>query len=232
MFTDLRNLPADVVRRLPDDLKAPPDTYRRNFDAVSRGRVVEARSSTLKTERRKAENGDPIIDGYATVYEYPYDVCGGPSAYGWTETIAEGAAGKTIRERDDVRLLVDHEGVPLARTRSKTLMLSSDSIGVRCETPGGIDMRSPLVQTIASAMERDDLDEMSIAFRVLRQEWNDDYTERRILELMLFDVSVVTYPANPAAVALLRAEPPTDFVGLDLATASRIADSLRLRAAR
>jgi hypothetical protein len=48
-------------------------------------------------------------------------------------------------------------------------------------------------------MERGDLDEMSFAFRVTRQEWNEDYTERWINEVNLSkgDVSIVNYGANP-----------------------------------
>jgi phage head maturation protease len=54
-------------------------------------------------------------------------------------------------------------------------------------------------------MSRGDLDQMSIGFRVTRQEWNGDYTERQIREVELFDVSVVTFPASPTTTANLRA---------------------------
>jgi hypothetical protein len=41
---------------------------------------------------------------------------------------------------------------------------------------------------------------MSFAFRVIRQKWNDDRTERMLTEVSLSDgdVSIVTYPAYPA----------------------------------
>jgi hypothetical protein len=45
---------------------------------------------------------------------------------------------------------------------------------------------------------------MSIGFRVHKQDWNNDYTERTIREVELFDVSVVTYPASPTTTASLR----------------------------
>lgn len=196
---DLRNLPGPVLERLAAN---HADLRSARLEVVQRGKVLEAR--TAKVEIRRDDDGNPVLDGYATVYEYAYDVAGGPP-YGWSETIAEGACTKSVRERDDVRLLLNHEGIPLGRTRSKTLELESDSTGLRCAST--LDGKSPLVQSMASAMDRDDLDEMSFAFRVLRQEWNDDYTERRILEVKLFDVSVVTYPANPAAVAQLRGSP-------------------------
>lgn len=198
---DLRNLPPEVLARLADH---GADLRTANLEVSQRGRLLEARSFT-RGEVRLDEAGNPVLDGYATVYEYPYDVAGG-APYGWSETIAEGACTKSVMERDDVRLLLNHEGVPLGRTGSRTLELESDATGLRCSST--LDAASPLVATIRSAMDRGDLDEMSFAFQVLRQEWNADYTERRILEVKLFDVSVVTYPANPATVAQLRADPP------------------------
>ena len=49
-----------------------------------------------------------------------------------------------------------------------------------------------------------DMDEMSFAFRAVNQDWTDNYELRTIRELKLFDVSVVTFPANPATVAQIR----------------------------
>lgn len=209
---DYRNLPPEVLNRLAG---ANVDLRGAHLEAVQRGRLLEARTFAMggllrdgtTGELRRDADGNPVLDGYATVYEYPYPVAGGPP-YGWIETIAEGACTKSVRERDDVRLLINHEGIPLGRTRSKTLELESDTTGLRCAST--LDGKSPLVCTLASAMDRDDMDEMSFAFRVIRQEWNSDYTERRILEVMLADVSVVTYPANPAALAQLRADGHTD----------------------
>jgi HK97 family phage prohead protease len=129
-----------------------------------------------------------------------------------------------VVERDDVRLLVNHEGLPLARTAAKTLTLASDAVGLRCDA--SLDRSSPLVASVLSAMERGDLDEMSFAFRVIRQEWDADYLERRITEVQLFDVSLVTYPANPATVAQVRDDVPAPSVrGLDL----RMALAVRAR---
>ena len=149
----------------------------------------------------RAEDGVPRLDGYATVYDYAYDVAGGPELGGFTEVIASGAAAKSAGEAD-VRLLVNHDGVPLARTRSKTLMLESDDVGLRVRAE--LDPANPVVQELRSAMDRGDIDEMSFAFRAIRSEWSPDYTMRTITEVRLFDVSLVTYPANPATVAKMR----------------------------
>lgn len=220
---DLRNLPDPVIERL-SHLDA---VDRRAFEVTQRGNLLEARSSTIET--RTNDDGTVGVHGYATVYEYPYAVAGGPP-WGWTETIAEGACRKSVMERDDVRCLFDHEGIPVARTKSRTMTLESDTTGLLMDAPTLDLPRSPLVQSLHSALDRGDLDEMSFAFRVLRQEWNDDYTERRILEVQLFDVSIVTYPANPATVVALRADTPAPATvrGMDLATARAVADASRL----
>jgi phage head maturation protease len=67
-----------------------------------------------------------------------------------------------------------------------------------------LDPKNPDVQRVRSAVGRGDLDQMSIGMRVKDQEWNDDYTEREIREIELFDVSVVTFPASPTTTASLR----------------------------
>lgn len=222
-MTDLRNLPPEVLARLADN---GVDLASAHAEATQRGRTLEARTFT-RPEIRLSETGDPIFEGYATVYDYAYDVAGGIDRGGWQETIVAGACDKSVRERDDVRLLLNHDGVPIARTKSKTLELKSDNVGLW--SGATLDAGSPLVQTIRSAMDRGDLDEMSFAFQVIRQEWNGDYTERRILEVKLFDVSVVTYPANPAAVAQLRQDPePTEARGFPLSLALAELDEMRL----
>lgn len=53
-------------------------------------------------------------------------------------------------------------------------------------------------------MHRGDLDQMSFGFAVIQQQWSADFLRRDILEVRLFDVSVVTFPANDATSAALR----------------------------
>jgi HK97 family phage prohead protease len=205
---DLRNLPAPVLDRLSavvaDD--APGEGVRADVDALRRGQLLNARSFSVET--RANDDGSVTVDGYATVYDYPYDVAGGPP-YGWTETIRQGAAAKSVAEQDPVGLLINHDsdtafGLPVAATWAETLTLDSDRHGLRIDgrlAPGDV-----VTDFLIRRLDRGEAHAMSFAFRVLRQEWDEDYTERTITELGLVDVSVVTYPANPATVALLRAE--------------------------
>ncbi len=153
---------------------------------------------------RLADGEDPTLDGYATVYDASYDMYGGPAKGGWTETVVGGAGKKSLSESPDVVLLVNHQGLPLARTTSGTLDLSEDRHGLHAVAT--LDRRDPEVQALVPKMERGDLSEMSFAFRIVRQEWNDDYTDRRILEYSIDrgDVAIVTYGANPHTHADLR----------------------------
>jgi HK97 family phage prohead protease len=173
--------------------------YRRTDSGVETPERESRAVSGL--ELRSGGDGNPVLTGYALVYDTRYDIGGGPSNGGFTEVIARGAATKSAKEAD-VRLLVNHGGVPLARSKSGTLTLESDDIGLRVSAE--LDAANPVVAELRSAMDRGDMDEMSFAFRAITQEWSDNYELRTIRELKLYDVSVVTFPANPATVAQLR----------------------------
>jgi HK97 family phage prohead protease len=221
---DLRNLPQPLLERLTvlfgDD--APGRDARLGVDCTRGSELIEARLVSVPEVRRN-DDGTATIDGYATVYDHPYDVAGGPP-YGWTEIVAAGAATKSVLERDKVVFLSNHDsrtawGLPIAATHARTLELESDAVGLRMSSTVN-PAADPLTGFIVDRIETKHADAMSFAFRVLRQEWNDDYTERRIVELKLSDVSVVTYPANPATVVQIRDEriaarrsggPPIEF---------------------
>lgn len=146
-------------------------------------------------EVRKA--GDEfIVRGYASLFASPYPVAGGPDAGGFLEEVDRRAFDVTLGAKPDVHFLINHEGVTLARTKSGTLTLSTDNKGLLSEAR--IDRRDPMGASLEVKMERGDLDEMSFAFRTVRQEWNEDYTERRLLEVNIDkgDVSVVNNGAN------------------------------------
>lgn len=220
MNIDKLSLPAEVRDRLGLDGDGLASA---GLIARARATVTEVRRSTV--EVRENEDGTVGLTGYALTWETSYDVAGG-APYGWTETIARGAVTKSLAERDDVRFLVNHEGLPLARTKSRTMTLVADDLGLLVDVPA-LDVRSnPMAAELLSAITRGDVDQMSWAFQVIRQEWNDDYTERRIIEARMFDVSAVTYPANEATIIGARSadtnqidEPKRGAMPLSLARA-------------
>ena len=171
-------------------------------EADSRSKMtkkIERRTFTVRDiETRQAEDGTMRLSGYAAVFN------DSSVPLPFVERIAPGAFRKTLTETPDVRLLINHEGLPLARTKNGTLTLREDERGlwmdaVIADTQEGRDLYT-LVQ-------RGDLDQMSFAFRVIRQKWNETRTERLLTELSLADgdVSVVTYPAYPTTSVEARA---------------------------
>lgn len=149
--------------------------------------------------------------GYACITEVGYEMSDwlGP----FTEVVRAGAFTKTLAENADVPFLVNHAGLTLARTKSGTMQLAEDDTGLHVQAQ--LDPASPHVTALRSAMDRGDVDEMSFAFWVTRQQWSPDFEQRDILEVNLNkgDVSVVNYGANPnTAGAQLNAR--------DLATAA------------
>jgi HK97 family phage prohead protease len=150
----------------------------------------------------RADSDGVTVEGYASTFDQPYDM-------GWyTERVAAGAFAKTLSETPDVRFLVNHDGLPLARTGRPgvdgTLDLSEDTTGLHVRSV--LDASDPDVQSLIPKMKRGDLDQMSFGFRTIRDDWSPDYDTRTLRELSLDggDVSIVTYPANPTTSIGLR----------------------------
>ena len=158
----------------------------------------EVRRMPVADLELREQNGSLNLSGWASVTESPYDM-----SY-YTETIKRGAFTKTLAERPDVQLLLNHEGLPLARTMSGTLRLSEDDRGLHVDADLSPD--DPDVQRLAPKVQRGDIDQMSFAFRATRQEWDEDYENRQILEVNMNrgDVSVVNQGANPATSFSMR----------------------------
>jgi HK97 family phage prohead protease len=167
--------------------------------------TFETRTVAASFEMRDdSTTGAPIFEGYASVFNQPYDM--GP----FSEQVDRRAFDRTLQMQPDVRLLIDHEGQPLARTKSGTLELSTDDHGLHVRS--ALDPSDPDVQRLLPKMRRGDLSEMSFAFRVPAggDEWDHSGEQplRTLRELSLSggDVSVVTYPASPTTSASLRSK--------------------------
>lgn len=148
---------------------------------------METRRAVPGVETR-ADNGKRTLVGYAAVFNSKTVIgeC-------FTEIIDPAAFNNTLS--DDVRALVDHDtGRVIGRTKSKTLRLSVDNFGLKCEidvpdTTDGNDLWT--------LVERGDISGMSFGFCVTKQEWDDtgEQMVRTILEVELFEVSACAFPA-------------------------------------
>jgi HK97 family phage prohead protease len=185
----------------------PTDTldWRRTKSSQLRG-LERRESSAAALQLRDAGADTWTLSGFASVTDVDYDI-------GFaTERIASGAFRRTLSEHPDLQLLVNHGGLPLARTLSGTLRLEEratpDGAGRRgLWIEADLDKQDPDAQSLQRKMMRGDIDQMSMAFQVTQQKWNEDYTRRVITALSLNrgDVSVVNQAANPAAMATIRA---------------------------
>ena len=140
-------------------------------------------------EVRAEDSGEVRVSGYAAVFNEETNIGGM-----FTETIKRGAFTEAVG-RDDVVFLINHEGLPLARTRSGTLSLTEDDRGLYMEAM--LDSQDPDVKSIVPKMKRGDLDKMSFAFIPEEQSWDEsgNMPKRTIEKVSLYDVSIVTTPA-------------------------------------
>ena len=71
--------------------------------------IDEKRTIAYSNLEVRAEGDGNTLIGYAAIFDSPSE----PMPF--TEFVKRGAFSKTINDGADVRLLIDHEGVPLAR---------------------------------------------------------------------------------------------------------------------
>ncbi len=151
--------------------------------------------------RGEGDTKTPVLRGHAAVFDSLSQDLGG-----FREQIKPGAFAQAVKE-DDVRLLLNHQGLPLARTASRTLALVEDKRGLAITAE--LDPDDPDVRGLLPKLARGDLNQMSFSFRVRPggSQWAEDgegRTIRTLTDVRLFDVSVVTYPAYLATDVALR----------------------------
>lgn len=150
---------------------------------------IEKRAG-LPVEAREEEEGVRVA-GYAAVFNQDTRI----GDY-FIERIEPGAFAEAIT-RDDVPLLIEHQGLPLARSRAGrgTLALKEDERGLYIETV--LDAQDPDAQRVIGKMRRGDLDKMSFAFHAESEEWDEtgDMPVRTIKKVRLYDAAIVTSPA-------------------------------------
>jgi len=165
---------------------------RKQQKAVDNG--VQYRKSEMR-----ANDDDLIVEGYAAVFNSVTDL--GP----FKERIAPGAFADVLD--NDVRFLVNHDGVPLARTTNGTMQLKEDETGLHyraqlSDTQAGRDLYTMI--------KRGDISQSSFAFTIARESVDDENV--RVIEKVasLIDTSAVTYPAYKDAQVFARSEEKKD----------------------
>lgn len=134
------------------------------------------------------------LEGYAALFNSRSENLGG-----FTETIQPGAFRASLKSRNDIKLLWNHDtGAVLGSTRAGTLTLIEDDRGLRVSatlpnTTHGRDARELIA--------RGDVSAFSFGFSLPARggdEWNAEGNERVLKSVRLHEVSLVAFPAYPA----------------------------------
>jgi HK97 family phage prohead protease len=162
-----------------------------------------------KSEERRIVIGDlraitekdapPKIAGHAAKFDSLSEDLGG-----FRERIAPGAFAKALTS-SDIRALWNHDpNIVLGRNKAGTLRLVEDSAGLfyECDVPDTQLVRDMVMAPIA----RGDVNQCSFGFSTKADKWAkvDGGWIRTLLEVDLFDVSPVTYPAYQSTDVAVR----------------------------
>lgn len=159
----------------------------------------EYRAMTMSVRASDDDDGRMIVEGYATTFNQPY-MLGEEKHFRVMEQVD--ASAFTACDMSDVIMQYDHAGRVFARNKNGTLLLSTDTIGLKVTADlGGTDIGRQLYQEIRGGYT----DKMSFGFTVdedTRTYTYDEATDtetcmRTILRIKkLYDVSAVSLPAN------------------------------------
>lgn len=156
----------------------------------------EIRCFSHKLDVEQRDDGTSSLVGYAAVFNSPSVEMGWIDTF--TESIVPGAFSRSLRENQDVRALLDHQtGMIIARTKNGTLTLEEDEVGLKVRmTPVPTEDGKKAVEWVRSGL----VDAMSFGFESISDKWGvrNGKQHRQLLDVNLFEVSLVAFPAYPA----------------------------------
>ena len=138
------------------------------------------------------ENRQYIVEGYASTFE-PYTLWTTEDGVEIKEQISPDAFEET--DVSDVVFRIDHEGPVFARTSNGLVSLEVDEHGLKTR----IDLsKTEKARGIFEDIEAGMYPQMSFAFTVEREAWDRETHTRHVEKIgKLYDVSAVSFPANP-----------------------------------
>lgn len=126
-----------------------------------------------------------VVEGYAVVFETP-------ATYDYTEVIDRHALDNTNMNDCVLRYNHSEDGFSVARTRNGSLELRIDENGLYIKA---YVINTQFGRDLYRMIEEGLVDQMSFAFSVTKEEWDNETYTRRILEIdKLYDVSAVDQP--------------------------------------
>lgn len=160
--------------------------------------AIERRIFNAPQFEVRQEGEARTLVGYAALFNELSEDFGG-----FRERVAPGAFARSLG--GDVRALINHDpNMILGRTISRSLQLSEDQRGLR------VTINPPDTQfarDLLTSIERGDISQMSFGFRTINDHWEEIEGEvvRTLIDVELFDVSPVTFPAYPQTDIAVRA---------------------------
>lgn len=161
-------------------------------DKIAQGREYREFQPAFKA-------GEKVVEGYATTFDDPY-LLFKEDGYEFWEEVDRNAFDKT--DLSDVIMQYDHEGRVIARNTNGTLTLTPDDHGLKVRADlGGTELGAEIWNEVEGRYST----KMSMGFivradeRIVEEnkETGTVKVTRRILDIRkLFDVSIVSYPAN------------------------------------
>lgn len=162
---------------------------------------IEIRACDTEELRVETRGAATVIRGLAIVFDKLSENLGG-----FREVIKAAAVDRTLKDGVDLRALVDHDSARiLGRQSAGTLRVEKQARGLMIEihppdTTHGRD--------IVESIRRRDVQGMSFAFRTMPNgdEWDfkADPPTRSVTDMLIREVSVVTFPAYPQTEVALR----------------------------
>lgn len=171
-----------VVARLEEE--------NRELVSVEAKEMAKIETRLMVSPFEVRDNGEGMtFTGYAAIFNSASE----PLPF--REKIAPGAFKRSLRARNDIKLLWNHDaGQVLGSSRAGTLRLEEDGYGLRVsadlpDTQQGRDA--------AYLIKRGDVNAMSFGFSVPAggDDWSSDGMERTLNSVRLHEVSIVAFPA-------------------------------------
>jgi uncharacterized protein len=179
--------------------------------------ATETRTFEIEAlELRAGDGQQPLIAGYAVVFDAWSEVMTDSRGRPFRERFAPGAFDRALAANPDVRALWNHNtDLPLGRTRNGTLRVSKGGQGIRFDlTPPETSWGRDAIESI----RRGDVSGVSFAFGTKREggdTWEkpgpDGVATRTVLDADLYEVSPVTFPAYPQTMVSVRSVDVPDF---------------------
>lgn len=157
-----------------------------------------------RTMEVRASDDDMVLEGYAARFNETTNL-----GY-FNERIAPGAFDEVME--NDVRFLLNHKGMPMARTSNGTLKMEVREDGLYTRATLNDTQQS---RDVYAAVKRGDINSMSFAFTIAEDSHDTEANLRTVNKVkQMFDVSAVSFPAYPTTTLearsafVAKSEPP------------------------